>query len=359
MELNGYIHPHRRFNPLLDEWILVSPHRMQRPWLGAKEAASEAIREEFDPTCYLCPGNRRMNGELNDSYSSTFVFKNDFAALKNDTPICSSPHGLLQSKSVQGECFVICFSPRHDLTLAEMSFDELVAIITQWVDLTRKLKDEQKCSYVQIFENKGSAMGCSNPHPQYVAFKYHATEKMNSGQVWSTNYVPTVPQRELNNQLRYRQENNGKCMLCEYIRAETSDPEQRIISQNENWICLVPFWATWPFETLVVPRRCISSLLDLSVPELEYLSKILQDIMIRYDNLFQCSFPYGMGIHQSPLQTKEGHLHIHFFPPLLRSKDIKKFLVGFEMLGESQRDLTPEMATKKLRDLSAKHYKAS
>ncbi|KAI8092546.1 galactose-1-phosphate uridylyltransferase [Halteromyces radiatus] len=361
---------HRRFNPLTKTWVLCSPHRTQRPWQGQQEGPQLEQRPIYDATCYLCPGNKRANGEHNPKYTSTFVFPNDYAAVKSDQPDYPQPKmngitnrnnnnsdmddgqdDLFCVEGVRGECHVICFSPRHDLTMAEMTVDEVALVVQQWTDSYKYIKQERPwIRYVQIFENKGAAMGCSNPHPH--------------GQMWCTERVPQEPQQELVAFDEY-QNKHGRCLLCDYVKRELAQPEKRVVMENDSFVCLVPFWAVWPFEVMVLSKRHCTDLLDLadSKQEQDDLADILRRIACRYDNLFECSFPYSMGVHQAPTQSinpqeqKASHLHLHFYPPLLRSATVRKFLVGFEMLGEPQRDLTPEQAAQRLRNCSETHYK--
>lgn len=324
--------PHRRYNPLLDEWVLVSPHRTQRPWLGAEESTSDD-RPSYDPDCYLCPGNKRAGGVENPSYHSTYVFQNDFAALMEPSESGDSA-GIMRSEPAGGECRVLCFSPDHDLTLAKMSLSEIDSVIQMWIEQTVDLGRHYQL--VQIFENHGSAMGASNPHPH--------------GQVWATDYLPTIPAREQVAQSRYHTE-HGRTLLGDYLFEELVARE-RVVVENDSWVLLVPFWATWPFETLLLPKRPISSLLAVTPEEVRELAKALKAGLQAYDRLFETDFPYSMGWHGLPrLEESPWHLHAHFCPPLLRSATVRKFMVGFEMLGESQRDLTPEQAAERLRAL--------
>ena len=336
-------HPHRRFNPLTGEWILVSPHRTQRPWQGQREAAGNEKRPSYDPQCYLCPGNKRAGDATNPPYDSTFVFRNDFSALLPDTPLeGDKPPGLFRVDPVRGECRVICFSPRHDLTLPEMGLPEIRRVIDVWAEQLKELGERFK--WVQIFENKGAVMGCSNPHPH--------------GQIWSSNFIPQLPQREDESQRAYFKEHK-RPMLLDYLQQET-EKGVRIVEQNDDWVMLVPYWATWPFEYLLLPRRAIKRLTELTDRERDNLASILKRSLARYDNLFETSFPYSMGWHGAPNEPgnfDHWQLHAHFYPPLLRSATVKKFMVGYEMLAESQRDLTPEQAAQRLRDVSVVHYK--
>lgn len=342
MKLTSSNHPHRRRNPLTGEWILVSPHRTQRPWQGKVEAVSGNRRPAYDPKCYLCPGNQRAGEAHNPQYTSTFVFDNDFAALlPGEGDAYGENHPLFQSSQVQGRCRVICFSPRHDLTLPQMSLEEIGNVIEVWTEQVTELGNIWK--WVQVFENKGEVMGCSNPHPH--------------GQVWASNVIPNEPGKEDYN-LRQYLDQQGKNLLVEYAGLE-SGLGTRVVVENEDWLAVVPYWALWPFEILLLPRRHVLRLPDLKSEERVSLASILKRLLTRYDNLFETSFPYSMGWHGAP--TMEGEfphwqLHAHFYPPLLRSATVKKFMVGYEMLSEPQRDLTAETAAERLRAVSEKHY---
>lgn len=337
-------HPHRRFNSLTGEWVLVSPHRTKRPWQGQVERPPQEARPAHDPQCYLCPGNSRAGGLQNPDYTSTFVFPNDFSALLPDTPPATpAEHPLLRNESEQGECRVICFSPRHDLTLPEMEVSAIRHVVDVWADQVVELG--QRYRWVQLFENKGAVMGCSNPHPH--------------GQVWAGSALPNEPFKEDSQQRSYLAE-RGTPLLVDYVKLEASRQE-RVVVENSDWVALVPYWALWPFEILLLPRRHVLRLPDLTSTERDTLSAILKRLLTRYDNLFETSFPYSMGWHGAPNDTGDythWQLHAHFYPPLLRSATVKKFMVGYEMLGEAQRDLTPEQAAERLRALSEVHYKA-
>ena len=343
-------HPHRRFNPLTQEWVLVSPHRSQRPWLGQVEKVPPENLPAYDPTCYLCPGNERAGGHRNPPYTSTFAFDNDFSALllpeQGASPASDplpGPAGLFSAEPAAGICRVVCFSPRHDLTLPQMSQAEVVSVVRTWSDQTQELGSLDFINYVQVFENKGAIMGCSNPHPH--------------SQIWAVSYLPVEPSKELTSQQAYLNQ-NGRCLLCEYLASERRSGE-RIIATNEHFTALVPFWAVWPFELLLVAHRHTRSLPELDDAEVSALADLLRRVTARYDNLFEISFPYSMGFHQAPSDGKphsEWHLHAHFYPPLLRSATVRKFMVGFEMLAMPQRDLTPETAAARLRELSDVHY---
>lgn len=331
--------PHRRYNPLLGEWILVSPHRTQRPWQGQTEDSVGDSRPAHDPTCYLCPGNTRANGETNPDYESTFVFTNDYSALLADTPDCTEDKGgLLRAESESGICRVICFSPRHDLTLARMTIEQIVPVVDVWAAQTEEIGAMPGIGYVQVFENKGAVMGCSNPHPH--------------GQIWATAHVPTIPAVEESRQREYTSEKIS-CMLCDYLRIEAGEQE-RIVCENEHFAVVVPYWATWPFETMLLAKRHVGSLPELSSDDRISLADIIRRITAKYDHVFGVSFPYSMGWHQKPTDGEaheSWHLHAHFYPPLLRSATVKKFMVGFEMLAMPQRDITPESAAARLREL--------
>ncbi len=334
-------HPHRRFNPLTGEYVLVSPHRMKRPWRGQVEKVVEDKRPSYDPTCYLCPGNERAGGMTNPTYESTFVFNNDFAALLSDAPEAEAEHPLLRPQEVHGVCRVMCFSPRHDLTLPEMEIDAIRNVVDVWAVQTAELGQSYK--WVQLFENKGAIMGCSNPHPH--------------GQIWGLDVLPNEARKEDEN-LRTYFEREGRPLLLDYVELE-SEKQERIVVENEHWLAVVPYWAVWPFEMMLLPRRHLLRLPDLHDSERDALADILKRMLTKYDNLFETSFPYSRGGQGAPLGNNNNHwqLHAHFYPPLLRSATVKKFMVGFEMLGEAQRDLTAEQAAVRLRDLSDVHYK--
>jgi UDPglucose--hexose-1-phosphate uridylyltransferase len=335
--------PHRRFNPLRGEWVLVSPHRTKRPWQGQVEKAAPDNRPQHDPKCYLCPGNTRANGEVNPGYDSTFFFTNDFSALLPDTPDTAAPvDDLLRAQAVKGECRVICFSPRHDLTLAEMTVPDIRKVVDVWAAQTDELG--KRYQWVQVFENKGGAMGCSNPHPH--------------GQIWAGDFVPNELAIEDREQRKYWQARKS-VLLCDYLKREVANGT-RVVASNDQWAAVVPFWAVWPYEILLAPLRPVSRLPDLSDAERTGLAEVMRALLIRYDNLFETSFPYSMGWHSAPFVGGEHlhwQLHAHFYPPLLRSATVKKFMVGYEMLAEAQRDITPEQAATKLRELPAVHYR--
>jgi UDPglucose--hexose-1-phosphate uridylyltransferase len=363
MTFNLTDHPHRRYNPLTGEWILVSPHRTKRPWQGQVEKPPQEIRPQYDPHCYLCPGNERAGGAQNPQYDSTFVFTNDFSALLPDIPPAASiTHHLLRVESEQGTCRVICFSPRHDVTLPEMAAEDIRKVIDVWANQVAELG--QRYGWVQVFENKGEIMGCSNPHPH--------------GQIWAGSTLPNEPAKEEQQQHLYFEQHKSP-LLVDYAKLEAAQQE-RIVVKNEHWLAVVPYWAIWPFETLLLPRRHVLRLPDLNDTEREALAVILKRLLTRYDNLFEVSFPYSMGWHGAPFSSEtpavsspdnqssqarqrqeavqHWQLHAHFYPPLLRSATVKKFMVGYEMLAEAQRDLTAEQAADRLRDLRETHYKA-
>ena len=338
--------PHRRLNLLTGEWVLVSPHRARRPWLGQEEKTPEDRLPAYDPTCYLCPGNKRSNEIVNPDYKETFIFDNDFAALlPAENGEEGSQLGLFSTETETGICRVMCFSPHHNLTLPELSQAEIETVVRTWAEQTIDLGNLPKIRYVQVFENKGAMMGCSNPHPH--------------SQIWSTGHIPNEPAKELACQEEYRNQ-HGSCLLCDYVRAE-QEKGLRIVAQNEHFTALVPFWAVWPFEVMLVSNRHLGSLSDLLPEEAACLAQIMQQVTIRYDNLFDISFPYSMGFHQAPFDGKlypGHHFHAHYFPPLLRSATVRKFMVGFEMLSMPQRDITAELAAARLREMPAVHYKS-
>lgn len=335
---------HRRYNPLRREWVLVSPHRTQRPWQGQVEKTTPPVAVHYDPKCYLCPGNPRAGGVRNPPYEHTFVFENDYAALRSNTPEGSVENdGLIVAKSERGICRVVCFSPDHSLTVARMSRPDLRLVVDTWVAQYRDLGAMDFIRSVIIFENRGEMMGASNPHPHC--------------QIWANASLPNEMVVELASQSDYRAQRSS-CLLCDYLRIETGARE-RVVCENDSFMVLVPFWAVWPFETLILSKAHIAALDEFDDAACDGLGDILKRITTRYDNLFQVSFPYTMGFHQRPTDGQphpEWHFHAHFYPPLLRSATVKKFMVGYEMLGSPQRDITAESAAERLRGLSEQHY---
>lgn len=337
-------HPHRRLNPLTGEWVLVSPHRTKRPWLGQVEKTLPDTRPAYDPGCYLCPGNARAGGLTNPAYASTYVFTNDFAALLPDVPEQrAAPHLLLQAEGERGTSRVICFSPRHDRHLARLPVEALRPVVDVWAEQIEDLG--QRYRWVQLFENRGEAMGASNPHPH--------------GQVWAGSALPNEPAKELRAQQAYF-DDTGSSLLLDYARLEAERGE-RVVVQNADWLVVVPYWAVWPFETLLLPRRPVHRLPELASSERNSLARIIQQLLVRYDNLFETAFPYSMGWHGAPTDGDEHRswqLHAHYYPPLLRSASVRKFIVGYEMLAEVQRDLTAEQAAERLRNVPERHFRA-
>lgn len=339
--------PHRRWNPLRQDWVLVSPHRTQRPWLGevGQKAAPSSVT--YDPECYLCPGNKRAGGIVNPAYESVFSFVNDYSALLPDPPAeAGDPaSSLLASAPARGLCKVLCYHPDHSLTLARMTRDEIRPVVDAWTSEFEQLSALGWIEYVQIFENRGAMMGASNPHPHC--------------QIWSTGFVPDEPAAEGKAQREYL-DRNGRCLLCDYLEAELAAGE-RVVFANDAFAVVVPWWAVWPFEVLIISRRHAGALPELNDAEREGLADALGRLTARYDNLFETSFPYTMGFHQSPVGVASGahpewHFHAHFYPPLLRSATVRKFMVGFEMLGMPQRDITAESAAERLRATSEVHF---
>ncbi|KAK5190970.1 galactose-1-phosphate uridyl transferase [Exophiala xenobiotica] len=371
---------HRRYNPLRGSWILVSPHRTKRPWQGQQENPGVIDLPDYDPKCYLCPGNKRASGDTNPSYKDTFVFVNDYSAVKEEQEDYTSQDAagslsslLLQAEPVKGKCYVLTFSSAHNITLADMSPTEILPIVKTWTEIyTAHISPKSPLAaiakpthlppsdhhanvgaprdqyrWMQIFENKGAAMGCSNPHPH--------------GQIWTTTSLPEEPAIELEQLRKYYREQGGAHMLIDYARLER-EKNERVVFQNETFLVVCPWWATWPFETMVLPVKHLRSLIDLDEKEQMDLAEAIGEITRRYDNLFETSFPYSMGIHQAPLEGSSeeidcSSLHLHFYPPLLRSATVRKFLVGYEMMAEPQRDITPEQATARLQACGGELYR--
>ncbi|TKB97779.1 UDP-glucose--hexose-1-phosphate uridylyltransferase [Pedobacter cryophilus] len=344
MNFNFEEHPHQRLNILTGDWILVSPHRTKRPWQGKVEAAAVNKRPAYDEKCYLCPGNERSDGSINPKYTAPYAFTNDFSSLLNDTPHGEiNVNGLLQAKSEKGICRVICFSPRHDLTLPQMEVSEITQVIDLWKAEFLELSKNEWIKYIQIFENKGDIMGCSNPHPH--------------GQIWSQSSVPVEPKKETVQFAAYYKEHQ-RSLLTAYLEEELKTQE-RVVVENEHFVALVPFWAVWPYETIVISKRQVQYTHQFNSEETLALAQIFKALTIKYDNLFETSFPYSSGIHQAPVndgEHPEWHWHMHFYPPLLRSATVKKFMVGYEMMANPQRDITAEQAAMKLKELPELHY---
>ena len=333
---------HRRKNILTGEWVLVSPHRTKRPWQGMQEQAKELKTLKYDPNCYLCPGNTRANNEINPDYKNTYSFINDFSAIL-DVKIENFKDNLLEAHTESGICKVLCYSPNHSLTMPQMDESEIVSIIKLWQKEYKDLGSIENINNIQIFENKGESMGCSNPHPH--------------GQIWAQKSIPTEILKKQNNFKKFY-ENNNQSMLLAYIKKEL-ELKERIIYENESFVALVPFWAVWPYESMIITKNHRKSILELNEKEVTDYANILKILTTKYDNLFQTSFPYSTGIHQAPTnneQNNEWHVHMSFYPPLLRSANIKKFMVGYEMFGEPQRDITPEQAAESLRNCSKTHF---
>lgn len=338
-------HPHRRYNPLLDEWILVSPQRASRPWQGQTEAPEKEHLPDYDPGCYLCAGNLRISGEKNPDYKGVYVFDNDFGSLMNeDVEISEDKTDFFSMQPERGINRVICFSENHSLTLPEMETEDIRKVIDVWQQQYEELGAEDFISHVQIFENKGKIMGCSNPHPH--------------GQIWAQSSIPTIIRKTQENLKAYFGK-NGKSLLEDYLRQEIEAGE-RVVLENNDFVALVPFWASWPYETMIISKRKVENISRFSEMEKNALAEILKNLTTKYDNLFNVSFPYSSGIHQSPTDGEdhpEWHFHMHFYPPLLRSAEVKKFMVGYEMLAETQRDITPEQSAEVLRGRPLLHYK--
>ena len=338
-------HPHRRLNQLTGEWVLVSPHRTKRPWQGQIEKLPPEVQPQYDPSCYMCPGNTRATGARNPAYSRTFVFDNDYAALLPDIPDGTfRQNELLLAESERGICRVVCFSPRHDLTVSRMQEADLREVVDVWTEQYRTLGELPFINHVQIFENRGTLMGCSNPHPHC--------------QIWADATVPNEQNKEQDSLHSYRAAHQS-CLICDYLNLEHESGD-RLVTSNDHFQALVPFWAIWPFETLLISRRHVTALDELTAEERGGLADILKRLTIRYDNLFVTSFPYSMGFHQRPTDGQphgEWHLHAHYYPPLLRSATVRKFMVGYEMLATPQRDITPEIAAARLREMTEIHWR--
>ena len=331
-------HPHRRYNILTEEWVLVSPHRNKRPWQGKTESNPEKKLVSYDADCFLCPTNNRISGAKNNDYKNTNVFTNDFGALLNDTPAFNYNNGLLHAESENGICKVICFSPNHSLTIPDMDIPSLVKVVDTWQTEYKELGANPTINYIQIFENKGDIMGCSNPHPH--------------GQIWAQNSIPTEIIKKTKTQKAFFKK-EGISLLQKYVEQELVE-DKRIISQNDSFVTLVPFWAVWPYEAMIIPKKHMANISTLNAKEKEDFAQQLKTLTQKYDKLFDTSFPYSSGIHQAPtngLEYKEWHWHMSFYPPLLRSATIKKFMVGYEMFAMPQRDVTAEFAAAKLKSL--------
>lgn len=340
MAINFSDDPHRRYNILTDEWVLVSPHRTKRPWQGKVEQVQASIRPSYDPQCYLCPGNTRAGGAQTADYKDTYVFDNDFGALLPTTPTGDYKEGLLHAEVEKGICRVICFSSDHSLTLPDMEQSAIVKVVKLWQEQYADLAAKPFINHVQIFENKGDVMGCSNPHPH--------------GQIWAQSSIPLEVAKKGSQQAKHWNQHN-RSLLQDYV-AQELQLEKRIISQNDHFVALVPFWAVWPYEAMIIPKRHLQHIGQLESIEVEAYAAILKDLTQRFDLVFNTSFPYSSGIHQAPTDGKdypEWHFHMSFYPPLLRSATVKKFMVGYEMFANPQRDITAEMAAKTLRELKS------
>ena len=335
--------PHRRWNPLKREWVVVSPHRTDRPWQGQTEDPAPLSSPTYDPACYLCPGNTRAGGHRTPVYTGVYVFDNDFAALKTDSPEATfdlNGSGLLRAETEYGICRVLCFDPRHDLTLATMETSAIRRVVEMWAGQAAELSADPRIQYVQIFENRGAMMGSSNPHPH--------------GQIWATEHLPNEPALELAAQLAYWAEHKQP-LLSAYLAIELAEGE-RVAAENETWAVLVPFWAVWPFEVLLLPKQEVARIEDMTEAQRDGLARILKLLTHGYNQIFHAPFPYSMGLHPAPADREphpEWLLHLHFYPPLLRSSTVKKFMVGFELFGSPQRDITPESAALRLRNAIA------
>lgn len=343
MDQNFNSNPHRRFNILTGEWVLVSPHRTKRPWQGKVEEISTITKPSYDESCYLCPGNTRSNGAINPNYKKTLSFTNDFSALIKDVPTENVSNGLLKASSESGICKVICFSPDHSLTLPLMPVTAIVDVISVWQKEYVELGAIEGINHVQIFENKGAIMGCSNPHPH--------------GQIWSQYSIPELVKKKQNKQAEYWKLNN-KSLLEDYVSQEL-ELDERVLFENEYFVALIPYWAVWPYETMILPKKKISYISELNEKQGHSFAEIIKSTTIKLDNIFSTSFPYSMGIHQAPtdgLAHPEWHMHMTFYPPLLRSASVKKFMVGYEMFANAQRDITAEQAALTIKNLSETHY---
>lgn len=336
-------HSHRRYNILTDEYVLVSPHRTQRPWQGQKEKNNNIIKENYNKNCYLCPGNNRAFDNKNINYKGVYVFENDYPALSKSKDNIKNENKLLKSETERGICKVICYSHLHNLSMAKLSLTSIIKVIETWKQEYIELSEISYINHVQIFENKGEIMGCSNPHPH--------------GQIWAQESIPDITKTEFKTQHKYFK-NNNISLLTEYLRQEL-ELQERIIFENKDFVVLSPFWAVWPFETIIISKDHKQNIACFSEKEIFSLAEAIQYITIKYDNLFLTDFPYSMGIHQAPVANVSSmawHFHIHFYPPLLRSADIKKFMVGYEMMANPQRDFTPEYAAQRLKSLPDIHF---
>ncbi|NER15903.1 UDP-glucose--hexose-1-phosphate uridylyltransferase [Spongiivirga citrea] len=343
MSVHFYEQPHRRYNILTGEWILVSPHRTKRPWQGKVEKLNPTKQPAFDENCYLCPGNTRANGEVNPIYKNTFAFTNDFAALISGDKNETLENGLFIAETESGICKVVCFSPNHSLTLPLMTIDAISNVISLWQDEYSALGALEEINHIQIFENKGATMGCSNPHPH--------------GQIWAQQTIPHEVAKKDSHQLAYWNKNK-RSILSDYL-AQELDADERIILENEYFVALIPYWAVWPYETIIIPKRHLQHIGRLTDLEKQAFAEIIKELTTKYDNLFETSFPYSAGIHQSPTNGNDNehwHFHMSFYPPLLRSATVKKFMVGYEMFAGPQRDITAEQAANSLRSLPDVHY---
>lgn len=340
MDKNLNEYPHRRYNALTGEWVLVSPHRSKRPWQGQVEKHSAEVRPEYDPGCYLCPGNSRSGGEQNPDYKDVYVFTNDFSALLKDSPDFDVVEDdIFKAESEKGICRVICFSPDHSLTVPQMKVQDIRKVVDLWIEEYQTLGSDPEINYVQIFENKGEIMGCSNPHPH--------------GQIWASQKLPVEPSKKQHSQQEYFQK-HGSTLLSDYLQKELQKDE-RVIFENNHFAAVVPFWATWPYEAMIIPKRAMARITDMTNDEKTALAETYKRLTMIYDKVFDVSFPYSAGIHQAPTDGKEHnewHWHMAFYPPLLRSATVKKFMVGYEMLATPQRDITPESAAQILKNLN-------